>query len=190
MFNGADARLPILAFGIARHVVGRPLTTSMSVKMALFTFSANDSYPLPDPTLDEITVTIDATNGTMIVQVPGETAVPYPLVDEESEPLPRAIFVDLNASPEAFQVGTVTYSRPGLMVQYIALNDVEISFRVSASEGHLGILDIRDVGRQASIVKYYFELMPVVLSIEGNYLVVKTLEYQTGDPGGPWYVLP
>lgn len=54
------------------------------------------------------------------------------------------------------------------------------------SVGHLGVLDIRDFARKHKVV-FFFDMMPIILSLEGNRLAVKTLEYKDGDPFGPWY---
>jgi hypothetical protein len=154
----------------------------------LFEFTAIDSYPVPASEEGAIVITIDPTTGTMIVAVPDEDPVNYPLVDEEDEPLPRAIFIDTEPTPNQLQVGTVTYAREGLDVQCFPLNEYDdISFIVTTTGGHLGILDIRDIARQLPVHTYYFDMMPIVLSTAGNFLVVKTLYYEDTDPYGPWH---
>jgi hypothetical protein len=152
----------------------------------LFEFDPIDSYEVPEE--GEITVTINVTQGAMIVTPPEENPISYPLVDEEDEPLPRAIFIDTSGEADQFQVGDVTYARDVFYVENFPLNNSNITFTISSAGGHIGILDIRDIARQLNVT-YYFDLMPIVLSIEGNYLMVKTLLYETTDPYGPWYII-
>lgn len=151
----------------------------------LCTFEADSSIVIPAAP-NVMTVTIDPATGEMIVTTPGGST-PFPLIDEENEPLPRAIQVDAELDPVEFQVGSVEYEREGMYVQYFALNEYEITFSVTDSTGPLGVLDLRDFAKQAPPKKYYFDMMPVILSIGGNYLVVKTLEYVNSDSFGPWY---
>mgnify|MGYP000985946416 CR=1 FL=1 len=172
---------------------------------SLFKFNAIDSFPLPAADSTPILVTLDAANGTLVVNSPGNPIGTFSLIDNENEPLTRAIFIDTTMDPDAFQIGDVSFARDGLMVEHFPLNDSEISFGIaklaghigildirdisrSTSSDHIGILDIRDVGRKRKVV-YFFDMMPAVLSIEGNYLVVRTLRHQDSDAIGPWYII-
>lgn len=152
---------------------------------SLCTFSADSSIVIP-ASPDVMTVTIDPTTGEMIVTTPNGTNA-FPLIDGEDEPLPRAIQVDAHLDPAEFQVGSAEYARDGMYVQYFALNEYEVTFAVTRTGGHLGVLDLRDIARQLPPKTYYFDMMPVVLSIEGNNLKVKTLQYINSDSFGPWY---
>ena len=153
---------------------------------SLFTFTSSSTHELPSSP-DVLTVTVDPTTGELVVTHPDVGTTSYSLVDDNGNPTPRTIFLDGDADPEEFQLGTVTYAREGYYVQYFALNDYDITFTVQRTGGHLGILDIRDIGKQYPPKTYYFDMMPVILSISGNNLTVKTLEYDVTDPYGPWY---
>jgi hypothetical protein len=189
MFIKCFLHLAILVKGIRSNIASVPfiLLSQNLMPNSLFTFTAINSFDIPNEDEGVITVTIDATEGTMVVTCPEMDPVVYPLVDEEAEPLPRAIYINTESSPMTFQVGAVTYARQGLNVQYFPLNEYEIGFTVAENAGHLGILDIRDNARLLPKHFYYFDMMPVILSIEGNYLTVKTLQWASSDPFGPWH---
>jgi hypothetical protein len=152
----------------------------------MFNFVARDSYTIPET--DVITVTVDASAGTLVVNPPASSSVSYPLIDADGNPIAQAIFVDASTSPQSFQVGDVTFAREGLFVNDIPLNSEGSVTITVARTGHLGVLDQRDFGKSRKVV-YFFDMMPVILTIEGSSLRVKTLRHETDDDFGPWYII-
>jgi hypothetical protein len=156
---------------------------------SLFKFMPKDSYPIPSLEKGTFTVSVDPVTGTMIVTPDDQPSHSYPLIDGSGKPLSRAIFINTTRDVDQFQVGDVVYAREGLHTETFPLNEEEtVTFNISMREGHLGILDIRDIARKRKVV-YFFDMMPVVFTIEASNLVAKTLYHEDTDSIGPWYII-
>jgi hypothetical protein len=85
------------------------------------------------------------------------------------------------------EVGNVDFhGRPISKTPFELDKDYEFVFR--KTDGHLGILDIRDVsGKTIPVVTYYWDMVPILLQVEGNDLYLKTAEFDSAF-GPKWYL--
>jgi hypothetical protein len=148
-----------------------------------FTAFPDGSCALPSAGL---VIAIEYSLSSLTVLCPNQAEKTYPLAVNE-EPSPKALFLSNGASYK-MQVGQVDFYGKPQKVWEFPLNDGEfrIEFKAMPGMDHIGSLDIRDIGRQKKDV-FDFSIVPIIVSISGNYLRVTTLEYDA-DLGLPaWY---
>lgn len=182
----------------------------------LFKFNYSARFPIGEE--GNLMVRLQQASGTLTVEQGDKLLQKFSLMDASGRARPLALWVADTADGDVLELGEVTYDRDSLHVEWFEVNDpnVHIAFNGSLREGHLGVLDIRDIAKVGSQVLppepdaeretvghlgvldirdiarkhkvvFFFDMMPIILSLEGNRLAVKTLEYREDDPFGPWY---
>lgn len=167
-------------------------------------FLVRDRYALPPSLQDPVTLRLDHQAATLQISQQEIVLGTYALIDDKQRNISWALQIAANQHGEELQVGEAIFDRPDLLVEEFPCTTSQMIFRI-ADEGHIGILDISDIGsmlhqRHLGIldakdialqrkVVFFFDLMPIVISLERQSWVVKTLRHDESDPFGPWYII-
>lgn len=154
----------------------------------LFSFnSSNDNrFEIPK---NGLVMAINQESKKLEVKLPGSPTRTFQLEKSDTSDLP-ALYVT-NTDTMKAEVGQVNFGDAALSKTSYALNKNKnvYTFNFRQTKGHLGILDIRDVsGKAVLVTTYYWDLVPIVLEVEGNVLHIKTIEFDEELGLDPWYV--
>ena len=155
----------------------------MSTSYFVFTSSPDDRFAF---VTDSMLLRVHLQEGTLQVVAGQEVLKSYPLA-HDGQPVSQALFISRNQG-DLLEIGSVDYLGNSQLPENYALNmgETDFQFEVQPQEGHIGVLDIRDVGR---VVKgfYHPEVVPIVLSIVGSTLQVVTLTPNDTFSLPTWY---
>lgn len=155
----------------------------------LYNFNIQSSFEIisGDDPIEDPTIMLDKESGALLVTTGDGDLTTFPLISEQGESIPVGIFLDLSGENGNIQIGEVEFQRTPLFVEYFPINESEFSMELKVTGGgHLGIIDIRDVGRTRR-VQFLLHVLPVSITLEGNYLVFKTVKRLDSDTGPLWY---
>jgi len=151
-----------------------------------FTFSsiAENRFPL---TNGGLTARISRATKQLEIVLQDGTIRSFPL-EEDGAKVKQALFISF-AGDFHLEVGTADFLENSLLPMEFSLNEDEriIAFSINQNGGGLGVMDLRDAALRSG-PRYKFNIVPIVLTIDGNYLRVTTLEPDTETNLDPWFI--
>lgn len=153
-----------------------------------FQFSADpkNTFLLQGSNSQHLSALLDLEQGELVLSLTDGSQRRFSLI-EAGEPRPHAIRIGINSSGiEVLEVGEVGFHDQPLFLQDYPLNNSEIQSTWNLAGGHIGILDLRNIGRVIS-THYEINRVPVNLSISGIHLRVATIRFDPDSGLTRWY---
>ena len=156
----------------------------MAIPYFTITSTPENRFPLHP---GEITARINRTTKSLeIIPFDGNVRS-YPLTNTSGQ-VYQGLFLSSN-NGLTLEVGTVDFLENASLPLEYSLNKDEktITLRINQDGGGLGVMDLRDAGLRTG-PRYKFHIVPIILTIDGNYLRVITLDPETETTLDPWFI--
>ena len=152
----------------------------------VFNVAEENIFLLQGPNDQPLTANLDRAHGELSLSLIDGSVRNFSLTSG-GEPMLRALRISIDSTgSKVLEVGDVDFEEQPLFLQDYEINNPEVRDTWNLVGGHIGILDLRNIGKSIS-TRFDIDRVPVNLSITGIHLRVSTLRFDPGSDLTPWY---